>query len=351
MKSERPKVLHELLGRPILAYVLNAAKWLSPERVLVVTGSGAEEVEEAFRGAASFVRQEEQLGTGHAVAQAEEALKGFGGPLVIVPGDAPLISPQTLLDFLEAHRVLGAALSVLTAVLPDPGSYGRVLRGPDGWLQGIVECRDATEEERQIREVNAGVYAGSAPEIFGALREVRPDNAQGEYYLTDMVGVLRARGRRAAAVTGPDPQEIQGINDREELWRAREVLRLRIISSWLRAGVTVDDPYTAVIEPSVRLEEDARLGPGVVLEGSTRVGRGARIGPYAVLRDSAVEARAEVPPHAFLEGAEVRRAPPGRPFRAPRPKKRGRARGARLGGGPGGEASGGKASGGKGRQS
>jgi bifunctional UDP-N-acetylglucosamine pyrophosphorylase/glucosamine-1-phosphate N-acetyltransferase len=333
MRSNRPKVLHEILGRAMIAYVLNAARYLDPWKVCVVVGSGASEVEGAVEGVAkgqgvSFVTQAEQLGSGHAALQAGPVLGDYGGPLVILPGDAPLISPQTLLDLLEAHRVIGGDLSVLTVEAADPGSYGRVVRGADGWLDRIVESRDLTPAEAPIREVNSGVYVGSAKRIFEALRDVRPDNAQGEYYLTDVVALLRAKGLRVAAVMGPDPQEIQGVNDREDLWKAREILRLRILDSWLKAGVTMDDPYTTVIEPSVRLERDVTLGPGAILRGATKVCEGASVGPYAVLEDALIPPGGRVPPHAYLRG-------PGRSAPAARGRPRPPRHGPRGRGGPG----------------
>jgi bifunctional UDP-N-acetylglucosamine pyrophosphorylase/glucosamine-1-phosphate N-acetyltransferase len=332
MKSSKPKVLHEILGRTILAYVLNAVRYLEPEKLCVVVGAGADEVEAAASGAgAVFVRQREQLGTGHAVMAAREAFKGFKGPLLIAPGDAPLVSPQTLLDLVEAHRALESDLSVLTADSPSPGAYGRVIRDSAGWLRAIVEYRDAGPEERLVTEINSGVYVGSAPEIFGALKEIRPQNAQKEYYLTDLVKVFRERGLKVAAVTGPDPEELSGVNDQEELWRAREVLRLRIVRAWLKAGVRVEDPYTAVIEPGVKLEPDVSLGPGVILQGATRAGAGSVIGPYAVLTDVVVDPGAFVPPHSFLEKVRVSQGSlSGRPHRPQPPRTGGRRSGAKA---------------------
>ncbi|MDR1035357.1 MAG: NTP transferase domain-containing protein [Deltaproteobacteria bacterium] len=318
MKSATPKVLHRVMGRTLLAYVLNAVQYLSPARILVVVGHGAEEVETALGRppGVEYVVQTEQLGTGHAVWSARPALEGWRGPVVILPGDAPLVSPQTMLDFLAAHRALGAPLSVLTAELDDPASYGRVVRDRAGWLERIVEFRDADEDTRAIREVNAGVYAAEPGALFGALEAVRPANVQSEYYLTDVVGILRSRGDLVSAVTGPDPREIQGVNDRADLARCQETLKLRINEAWLRAGVTFHDPYSTYVEPSVRLERDCVLGPGVVLSGRTRVGEGACIGPYAVLADVEVGPGARVAPHAVLSGvavpagADARTAPP-----------------------------------------
>ncbi|MDR2406079.1 MAG: NTP transferase domain-containing protein [Deltaproteobacteria bacterium] len=310
MKSQRPKVLFEILGRSLLAYSLNAARYLNPELICVVVGKGAAEVERAVGGPGIvFVTQEEQLGTGHATLMAAELLEGHAGPLVILPGDAPLISPQTLLDLVDAHRILGSDLSVLTVEAQDPGAYGRILRDPDGWLKGIVEYKDASREELLINEVNSGVYVGNASDLFPALREIRPENVQKEYYLTDVVEVFRARNRRVAAVMGPDPEEIQGVNDREDLFRAREILRLKILRSWLKAGVSMDDPYTTVIEPSVRLEEDVTLGPGVILKGTTKIMAGSTIGAYSVISNVVVEGGLSLPPHSVINDQVLKKGP------------------------------------------
>jgi bifunctional UDP-N-acetylglucosamine pyrophosphorylase/glucosamine-1-phosphate N-acetyltransferase len=303
MRSEQPKVLHEVMGRPMLAHVLNAVRYLEPEPLVVVTGHGAEAVEAAAAGhGAVFARQDRRLGTGHAAAVAFEVLKDRPGIVVIVPGDAPLLSPQTLIDLLDAHRALSADLSVLTVTVEWPGSYGRVIRDSRGWLDRVVEARDATEAELAVTEVNSGVYAADGPKLFEALSELKPDNDQGEYYLTDAVAVFRSKGWSAAAVEGPDPLELQGVNDRRELALAQSVSRERINLSWLLAGVTMADPSTAHIEAAVKLARDVTLGQGVVLTGATTVGAGALIGPYACLHDVAVAPGAVVPPLTVLSG-------------------------------------------------
>jgi bifunctional UDP-N-acetylglucosamine pyrophosphorylase/glucosamine-1-phosphate N-acetyltransferase len=290
MKSAKPKVLHEIMGRSLLSHVLHAVGFLSPNPLAVVTGVGAEAVEASVgpRPGLVFVRQERQLGTGHAVAAAAEALAGFDGPAMILPGDAPLISPQTLLDFLAAHEAMAADLSCLTVSPLDPAAYGRVVRDEAGWLSRIVEAKDATDEELAIGEINTGIYAVDAKKLFSALADLKPDNAQGEYYLTDAVAVFRARGYRCAAVQSPDPDECQGVNDRLDLARAQSILRAKINAAWLAAGVTMADPSTTHIEATVRLAQDVTLGPGVVLTGSTRVEAGASIGPYVCLSNALV---------------------------------------------------------------
>ncbi|MDR1166031.1 MAG: NTP transferase domain-containing protein [Deltaproteobacteria bacterium] len=339
MKSDVPKVLHELMGRPLLFHVLNSVRYLRPPKIVVVVGHGAaavrERVAEAFPGSVDgsgkgfsegsakgalrivFAPQDKPLGSGHAVLAAEKALAQARGPLLILPGDAPLVSPQTLLDLGAAHRELGASLSVLTARLPDPAAYGRIVRDSNGWLARIVEYKDATEEERKSDEINSGVYLGDAREIFKALKSLRPANVQNEYYLTDIVESFRAKGLRVAGVEGPDPSEIQGVNDRADLARAREILRRKINESWLKAGVTILDPQTVTIEPTVKLERDVIVGPGAILAGYTKVGAGTRIGAYATLADARIGARCAIGSHVVLAGATV---PPGARLRSPPPQ-------------------------------
>jgi bifunctional UDP-N-acetylglucosamine pyrophosphorylase/glucosamine-1-phosphate N-acetyltransferase len=318
MRSELPKVLHEIMGRPMLAHVLNAVRYLEPDPLVVVTGHGAERVEAAAAGfKAVFVRQDQRLGTGHAVSMAAPVLAGRPGTVMILPGDVPLISPQTLFDFLDAHRALAADLSVLSVRVEWPGAYGRIIRDQGGWLQRVVEARDATEVELAINEVNSGVYAADGPKLLEALTRLAPDNDQKEYYLTDVVEIFRGMGWSAAAVEGPDAMELQGVNDRRELALLQSISRERINLSWLLAGVTMADPSTAHIEPSVKLAQDVRLGQGVVLTGATTVGPGAVIGPYCCLRDVEVGARANLGPHLALESASI---PPGAVIRTPSPE-------------------------------
>ena len=317
MKSEIPKVLHKLMGRPLIEHVLNAALYLGPARVVLVTGYGAEAVEAdvaAFmaelrqkRGAEAvpepvFARQAEQLGTGHAVSMAREALADFPGPLVIMSGDVPLISPNTLDGFLKGHQALEADLSVLTVTLRDPGAYGRVIRDEGGWLERIVEFRDADDWQRAVREINSGLYVVEAGELFDSIARLSPANDQKEYYLTDVAADFRARGLRAAAVEIPESAafEVAGINDRYELAEAQAVLKDRINEAWLRAGVTMLDPLSTYIESSVRLTPDVILWPGVILTGRTTVGTGAEIGPYSHLHNCRVEAGDKIPGGTFL---------------------------------------------------
>lgn len=326
MKSDQPKVLHRLMGRPLVEHVLNAALYLGPSQVVLVTGYGAEAVEADVRAfmavqadkkpglpAPTFVRQTEQLGTGHAVAMAREALSACSGTILIMYGDMPLISPNTLDSFLKAHQSLEADISVLTVTLDDPSAYGRVIRDPSGWLDRIVEFRDANDEERAVREINSGIYLVDAVKLFAAVSRLKPANEQGEYYLTDVVADFRERGLKAAAVELPWDlaYEVRGINDRYELAEAQALMKDRLNEIWLKAGVTLIDPLSTLIEPSVRLSPDVILWPGVILTGRTKVGPGAEIGPYSRLHNCRVAAGARVPGHQDLVDADLGSEPAG----------------------------------------
>ena len=316
MKSEKPKVLHPLMGRPLIEHVINACLYLEPERLVVVTGFKAEDVElgvSAFIEELSgkrrppkpgFARQAEQLGTGHAVSMAREALADFSGQLIIMSGDVPLISPNTLDGFLKAHLNLKADLSVLTVALEEPAAYGRVIRDEAGWLERIVEYRDASDAERNINEINSGLYIADSKALFQSIENLKADNAQQEYYLTDVVADFRSRGLSAAAVEIPANYafEVQGINDRFELAQVQDFLRSRINESWMRAGVTMLDQNSVYIEGKVRLAADVTLWPGVILTGRTNIGAGAEVGPYCRLHDCLVPAGHSVPGYQnFIE--------------------------------------------------
>lgn len=222
MNSDLPKVLHTVGGRPMLRHVIEGVQHLAPRRVIVVTGYQAERVEEACRDSGvEFVRQHEQLGTGHAVMQSAPLLEGAGGTVVVLNGDVPGLRPTTMRAFIAHHRACGAAATVLTAELDDPAGYGRIVRARDGGLERIVEHKDATPEERAIREINSGLFCFEGAELFPALRRVTRRNAQNEYYLTDVVGLLHAEGRPVAAWRVADAREVAGVNNPEELEAVR----------------------------------------------------------------------------------------------------------------------------------
>ena len=252
-----------------------------------------------------FAVQTEQLGTGHAVASAKEAFEGFSGTVVILSGDVPLLSPQTLADFLAAHRQLGTPLSVLTVELPDPGMYGRVIRDEDGYLLRIVEARDAGPEELAVPEINSGIYAVESEFLFQAVAELGTDNDQKEYYLTDIVSSARNQGLLVAAVMCPDSEEVLGINDRSELAFAVSYLKVRTNHTWMLAGVTMIDPVSNYIETTAKLGRDVTLWPNVNITGKTVIESGATIGPDCLLSDAHIGTGAMVGKGSVIKGVSV----------------------------------------------
>ena len=328
MKSSLPKVLHRAAGRPLLQWVVDAARAAGCERILIVVGHGAGQVREEISGDdLVWVLQEEQKGTGHALAQAEPHIQGEATVLVL-SGDVPLLQPSTL-DRLAAAAAEGwGALAV--AELPDPGSLGRVIVDAAGAFREIVEFKDATPEQREVRRINAGLYALPAPEIFDYLRNLKPNNVQGELYLTDAVTDAGRDGRPIRLVPLPDPDEALGVNDRAELARVHRLLIGRHLVDLMRSGVTILEPERTVIEPGVQVGEDTVIHPGVSLLGHTAVGRECVIHQGAWLRDTAVGDGTTVHPYSVLEGAEIADACRVGPFARLRPASR-LLRGARVG--------------------
>jgi bifunctional UDP-N-acetylglucosamine pyrophosphorylase / glucosamine-1-phosphate N-acetyltransferase len=309
MRSTRPKPLHVLCGRAMVLHILDALAELPLDRAVVVVGHAAERVSKALTEQAKpdlpieFVEQHVQRGTGDAVAVALTAFPdddvlndpdAEDGDLLVVPGDTPLLRPQTLAALVKAHRQSDAAATLLTAVLEDPTGYGRVVRGKDERVRRVVEHKDATEEERQIDEINTSIYCFRRSVLAPALRRLTPDNAQGEYYLTDVIGVLHDAGYNVVSMVAADPMETAGINDRAQLAIAEAELRDRTNDNWMRMGVTMLDPERTYIDATVQLATDVTLFPGTVLQGRTTVGEGAEIGPDTRLVDCVVHPRAVV---------------------------------------------------------
>jgi bifunctional UDP-N-acetylglucosamine pyrophosphorylase/glucosamine-1-phosphate N-acetyltransferase len=297
MQSDRAKVLHDLAGRPLLAWPLAAAEALAPERLVVVVGRDAEKVEAAFEGRATFVVQRDQRGTGHATAQAEATLRGQGGDVLILYGDVPLLRPETLLR-LRAHKAeTGADLVMLTSPEPLPGL---VVRGPDGRVQRIVERTDATPEELRIREGNTGVYLLGGELLWKALGQLDDRNRQGELYLTDVVERAVAEGRRVEAICLDDAAECLGVNDRLELAEAAAALRSRICRRLMAEGVSFVDPNAVWIDADVEIGRDSVIEPGVRITGPTRIGAGCHIKPHCVIESSRIGDGCEIGPSAHL---------------------------------------------------
>ena len=296
MRSSVPKVLHPLCGRPMVLHVVDTLLALPLERVVVVVGHAADDVSEAIRAGVrsdvpiEFVEQRVPRGTGDATAV---ALASFSDAIddddvIVISADVPLLRPETLATLATEHRVADAAATLLTAVLDDPAGYGRIVRDARGAVARIVEQTDATPDELEINEVNPSIYCFRRTFLAPALRRVSPENAQGEYYLTDVVEVLRSTGHAVLAIPADDATETQGVNDRAQLADADAVLRGRINVEWMRAGVTMVDPSRTYIDATVELASDVRLLPGTILEGRTVVGAGAVIGPDARLVDTRV---------------------------------------------------------------
>jgi bifunctional UDP-N-acetylglucosamine pyrophosphorylase/glucosamine-1-phosphate N-acetyltransferase len=320
MRSARAKVLHPVAGQPLLLHVLDAIEPLQVSPVVVVVGHDGDTVRDAVQGRATIAEQKEQLGTGHAVLQAKKALAGFDGDVLVLCGDVPLLTTHTVHELVRMHRRVGAKATVLSALVEDPSGYGRIVRGETDTQVRIVEDADADEDELEIREINTGTYCFNAAFLFRCLARLGRDNAQGEYYLTDLVEAASLE-EAAACVTLEDGDEGHGVNTRADLARIENLMQERLIDRAMEEGVTFLDPASAmlttrttigrdtVVGPSVRFERDVRIGENCVLEGSihlrdtvvgdgvllrwgvvadgARIGHGAKVGPFAHLRPEA----------------------------------------------------------------
>jgi bifunctional UDP-N-acetylglucosamine pyrophosphorylase/glucosamine-1-phosphate N-acetyltransferase len=300
MRSETPKHVHPLLGRRLVDWVADAARALDPDPLVLVTSP---QHAAAFDGLQVAV-QDEPLGTGHAVLASRSSLDGHNGDVLVIAGDAPLLRPETLRDLLTTHRDSQAAATILTFTREDPGSYGRIVRGDNGAIQAIVEATDLAGDQAAITELNSSTYVFDAARLWPALERLDPANAQGELYLTDAVRLLVEEGARVSAHQAA-PGEAEGVNNRVELAAAAAALRDRINEEHMLAGVTIVDPASTWIEPTVELEPDATIHPFTVLRGQTRVGAGAEVGPHAVAVDAAIGPRVLVGPFCYLRPGTV----------------------------------------------
>ena len=291
MKSALPKVLHRAGELPLIDHVVRAAEALAPQSITVIVGYHGESVRNAFakRPGLAFASQEPQLGTGHALLQAEPALRGRTGTVVLLSGDVPLLRTATLAALVRAHTDHGAAATVLTAVVDDPHGYGRIVRGEQGRIESIVEHKDATAEQRRIAEINSGIYAFDLTPLFDALRQIGASNAQGEYYLPDLVSIYRARGLVVETVVADDPREILGVNSRKELANVTAVLKSKRNEELMESGVTIVDPATTFVGPDVTVAPDTIIHPGVYLEGRTSVGARCVINSGVRIVDSKID--------------------------------------------------------------
>jgi bifunctional UDP-N-acetylglucosamine pyrophosphorylase/glucosamine-1-phosphate N-acetyltransferase len=313
MRSRQPKVLHPLCGRPLIAYPLRTARALA-DRIVLVVGPNADAVVELAGADVRAVVQRERLGSGHAVQQARAECGD--GTILVLPGDMPLLSVETIGRLVDHHRKTRAAATVLTAVVAAPQGYGRVVR-KGGRVKRIVEDRDATAAEKKIGEINTSVYCFAASRLWQALGKVRADNDQGEYYLTDVIGILARAGARVDAVVTPDPGEAAGVNDRKQLAAVAAVQRRRILDRLMESGVTILDPASTYIEDTVTIDPDTTIYPQVVIEGQSSIGGECVIGvgchvsssriaervtllPYCVVRESVIDEAATLGPFCHL---------------------------------------------------
>ena len=318
MKSRMPKVLHEAAGLPLIDHVLRTANRLNPASIVVIVGHQADAIRLTLgeRLGLAFASQEPQLGTGHALLQAEPLLKRATGTLVLLSGDVPLLRSETVKALVRTHNERSAAATVLTALVDHPDGYGRIVRSA-GEISAIVEHKDASPSERDIREINSGIYAFDIAPLFESLRAIGSSNAQGEYYLPDLVKIYRGRGLTVETVRLDHPEEILGVNSRKELADVGTILKARKNDELMAAGVTLVDPASAYIDPDVTIGEDTIVHPGVFLEGKTRIGSrceihsGVRlvnstvddeavIHNFCVIIDSHIAAGAQVGPFAHL---------------------------------------------------
>jgi bifunctional UDP-N-acetylglucosamine pyrophosphorylase / glucosamine-1-phosphate N-acetyltransferase len=321
MKSARAKVLHRVAGFSLIEHVFRAADSLSPTSVTVIVGHQAEQVQAATsaRMGLQFAAQSPQLGTGHALLQAEPLLTGASGTLVLLSGDVPLLRPETLRALVATHQERKAAATVLTAEVDRPHGYGRIVREA-GRITAIVEHKDATDAQKEIREINSGIYAFDLSPLFDALKQIGSANAQGEYYLPDLVRIYRARGLAVETVVAEDAREILGVNSPRELADVGAVLQMRKNEALMDAGVTIVDPSTAFIGPDVTVGADTIIHPGVSLEGRTAVGSNCVINTGVRIVDSRIDNGVVINNFCVITEAHIRSGAKVGPFAHIRPQ-------------------------------
>jgi bifunctional UDP-N-acetylglucosamine pyrophosphorylase/glucosamine-1-phosphate N-acetyltransferase len=304
MKSKTPKVLHEVCGKPMIVWVNEAIEAIEADRTLVVLGDGVESVHQVLPQSTQVVMQERQLGTGDAVRAAQAALEDFEGDILVMCGDTPLVTGEALKGLLRMHASSTPACTLMTVELADPSHYGRVCRDDDGRVTQIIEHRDATEEQKKLCEVNAGVYVFEAPALWEALAEVGSDNVLGEVYLTDVVGIMAGHGQVVLAHTVEDASVVLGVNSRLDLSVVTGIMQQRILEHHMLSGVAITDPASTYVESGVRIGRDTVIEPMTMLTGDTVIGEDCVIGPSSTMIDSSVDDGSTVV-SSHLEGAEI----------------------------------------------
>ena len=305
MKSELPKVLHCLGHKPMAQYVIDSARSAGIDDICVVVGHGAEQVKEALGPDIFYALQEPQLGTGHALKQAIPCCSPDAESFIVLCGDTPLLTPETLKSLRDYFESTKAACTVMSAVLPEGGAYGRIIRDSQGSLSAIVEARDATPEQAAIREINSGVYCFDSKYLLKVIDTIKPNNAQGEYYLTDLISVIREQGGLVNAYICREAAEIGGVNDRCQLAEAASVLRKRRNRQLMLSGITMVDPSTVYIDDNVEIGVDCLIEPNVYIEGPCRIGSGCHIGPSVKIVASNIGDNCEIGPFCYIRPGTV----------------------------------------------
>lgn len=323
MNSEFPKVLHPILKKPMLRYVLDAAQEMKPDKIVLALGHDSELVKEAVLDyPVEIVIQEPQFGTGHAVSCCEEAFRDFSGDILILSGDVPATSVLTLREFADSHAKNGADVSFISTLVENPDGYGRVLRNAEGEVLRIVEHKDATVEEKREKEINAGIYCVDSSFLWEGLGGLDRENSQREYYLPGIVNFCVSRKRGIQAFTLADPKEVSGVNSREQLGEAEKTIRREINRRHMENGVTIEDPETTYISDSVSIGKDTTVCPNTYIYGETRIGDGCRVGPSVYIEDSRIGDNVEIRFSSYLTGCEVEDGVVMGPFCHLRPEAR-----------------------------
>ncbi|MFQ5427683.1 MAG: bifunctional UDP-N-acetylglucosamine diphosphorylase/glucosamine-1-phosphate N-acetyltransferase GlmU [Thermodesulfobacteriota bacterium] len=324
MKSELPKVLHEVAGQPMILHVIKLLKGLGIGRIIVVVGHGGDEVRERLRGYdLTFVEQPEQLGTGHAVLTAMRVLKGYSGDVLILSGDVPLLKAPTIRGLFKLYKKEGPAraLAFISALMEDPAGYGRVLRDARGNVTRIAEHKDATRAEKAVKEINTGCYLAHAGFLAKNIKKIGSSNAQAEYYLPDLIPLALKGGGKVSALTLDDPSEVMGINNRVELAGAGAIMRKRVLKNLMQSGVTIIDPERTIINADVKVGRDTIIHPAVSISGST-IGRGCIIEQGAIISGSTIGPQTTVKAYSVIESSRIGRSVSIGPFARLRPEVR-----------------------------
>ncbi|MGB3261572.1 bifunctional UDP-N-acetylglucosamine diphosphorylase/glucosamine-1-phosphate N-acetyltransferase GlmU [Paenisporosarcina sp.] len=294
MKSKLYKVLHPVCGKPMVEHVVDHIQDIGAERIVTIVGHGAEKVQDQLGSRSEYALQEQQLGTAHAVLQASEVLGGLSGTTLVICGDTPLIRPETMKALLAHHQETAAKATILTGIPEDPTGYGRILRNAEGHVERIVEQKDASPEEQKVKEINSGTYCFDNESLFAALKLVKNDNSQGEYYLPDVIEILKNQGAIISAYATDDFEETLGVNDRVALSQAETLMRKRIVEKHMRNGVTIVNPANTYISADAVIGSDTVLQPGVMIEGFSEIGEDCLIGPNSHITDSKIGHRTTV---------------------------------------------------------